>query len=296
MSKQTINIGTGANSGTGDGLRTAFTKVNDNFTEVYNLYASIPAAQIQSDWNAPDSSLAYIRNKPAPYSLPTASNVTLGGVKIDGTTITISNGVISAAQQTGSAALLLGNTLASNIVSSSLTTIGTLTNLTVTNTIQGSITGNAGTVTNGLYATGSYSNPSWLTSLSYSKLIGTPTLATTSVAGAVKPDGTTVTLGTDGTISVAGANHNHNAVSLIGTTLAAGVVSSSLTSVGTLSSLNVAGPTIITNGVFRLPNYTTTQRNALTAQNGDMIYNSTAQKFQGYQNGSWVNLDTGSAA
>lgn len=30
------------------------------------------------------------------YSLPTASNIVLGGVKIDGTTITISNGVISA--------------------------------------------------------------------------------------------------------------------------------------------------------------------------------------------------------
>ena len=32
---------------------------------------------------------------PAPYSLPTASTTTLGGVKIDGTTITISNGIIS---------------------------------------------------------------------------------------------------------------------------------------------------------------------------------------------------------
>jgi hypothetical protein len=36
MAKQTINIGTTANDGTGDPLRTAFTKVNDNFTEVYD--------------------------------------------------------------------------------------------------------------------------------------------------------------------------------------------------------------------------------------------------------------------
>ena len=35
MSKQTINIGTTANDGTGDPLRTAFDKVNDNFDEVY---------------------------------------------------------------------------------------------------------------------------------------------------------------------------------------------------------------------------------------------------------------------
>jgi len=36
MAQQTINIGTVANDGTGDPLRTAFDKINDNFTELYN--------------------------------------------------------------------------------------------------------------------------------------------------------------------------------------------------------------------------------------------------------------------
>ena len=35
MAQQVINIGTVANDGTGDPLRTAFDKVNDNFTELY---------------------------------------------------------------------------------------------------------------------------------------------------------------------------------------------------------------------------------------------------------------------
>lgn len=35
MAQQQINIGTSANSGTGDVLRTAFTKINDNFSELY---------------------------------------------------------------------------------------------------------------------------------------------------------------------------------------------------------------------------------------------------------------------
>ena len=35
MAKQTINIGTKINSGGGDPLRTAFTKTNENFTELY---------------------------------------------------------------------------------------------------------------------------------------------------------------------------------------------------------------------------------------------------------------------
>ena len=37
MAKQTVNLGTSANKGDGDPLRTAFTKVNANFTEVYSL-------------------------------------------------------------------------------------------------------------------------------------------------------------------------------------------------------------------------------------------------------------------
>ena len=36
MAKQTINIGSAANDGTGDPLRTAFDKINDNFQEIYS--------------------------------------------------------------------------------------------------------------------------------------------------------------------------------------------------------------------------------------------------------------------
>ena len=41
----------------------------------------------------------------------------------------------------------------------------------------------------------------------------------------------------------------------------------------------------------QLKGITTTQRNALTAANGMVIYNSTDNKFQGYENGSWANLN-----
>ena len=35
MARQAINIGSSANDGTGDPLRTAFDKINDNFIELY---------------------------------------------------------------------------------------------------------------------------------------------------------------------------------------------------------------------------------------------------------------------
>lgn len=41
---------------------------------------------------------------------------------------------------------------------------------------------------------------------------------------------------------------------------------------------------------LRLANLTTAQRNALTASNGDMIYNSTINQFEVYENGTWRSL------
>ena len=45
-----------------------------------------------------------------------------------------------------------------------------------------------------------------------------------------------------------------------------------------------------TLGAFILPKLTAIQRNSLTATNGMLIYNITTNKFQGYENGSWVDL------
>jgi hypothetical protein len=79
MAKQTINIGTAANDGTGDPLRTAFTKTNANFTEIYNAglipsqtgnnarYLSTDGAILS--WAVPFSgSYADLTNKPTLFS------------------------------------------------------------------------------------------------------------------------------------------------------------------------------------------------------------------------------------
>ena len=72
---------------------------------------------------------------------------TINGVSFDGS----ANITVAAAAGT-----LTGTALASGVVSSSLTSVGTLANLTVTNPIAGSVTGNAATVTtiNGRIAAG----------------------------------------------------------------------------------------------------------------------------------------------
>jgi hypothetical protein len=54
--------------------------------------------------------------------------------------------------------------------------------------------------------------------------------------------------------------------------------------------LKAAGTVILSQGPIRMAIFTTAERDALLSQNGDMIYNSTTNKFQGYANGAWVDL------
>jgi len=53
--------------------------------------------------------------------------------------------------------------------------------------------------------------------------------------------------------------------------------------------LEVVGDTKV-SGFVQFGSLTTVERDALTAANGMVIYNSTDNKFQGYENGAWVNL------
>ncbi|HEY1062273.1 MAG TPA: hypothetical protein VGE44_11340, partial [Daejeonella sp.] len=130
--------------------------------------------------------------------LKTPKNI--NGVPFDGT----ADITITAAADAGT---LTGTTLNPTVVSSSLTSVGTLNSLTVTAPISGTITGNAGTATK---------------------------LETARTINGVAFDGTS-------NINIT-ATAIADAAALTGTTLAANVFSSSLTSVGTLGSLTVTAP------------------------------------------------------
>jgi hypothetical protein len=104
----------------------------------------------------------------------------------------------------------------------------------------------------------------------------------------------------------AGGYGNSNVVTLL-----AGFGSNTVSTTGNISAGNFVGggagtPTVssatnldlsavtavrvIGGGTFRLPSLTTAQIANTIAANGDMIYNSSVNKFQGYENGAWANI------
>jgi len=130
------------------------------------------------------------------------------------------------------AGTLSGTVLNSSITSSSLTSVGTLANLTVTNPISGSVTGNAASAT---YATsaGSLSGtiPTWNQSTTGNAATATKLAATKTING----------IAFDGSADIS-ITAIADAGTLSGTTLNSSITSSSLTSVGTLANLTVTNP------------------------------------------------------
>ena len=166
MSQQLLNIGSTINDGTGDTLHTAGLKINSNFTELY-----------------------------AGVQVPAATLATLGTVRPDGSSITISNGIISAVTALFPAnTVSIGGVIVPAVATSGLNNSnGTITLATASTTQLGGVKVDGTTIriTNGVITSSSaYTLPK----------------ATTSTLGGVVVDGTTITINnTTGVISSASA-------------------------------------------------------------------------------------------
>jgi len=86
-------------------------------------------------------------------------------------------------------------------------------------------------------------------------------------------------------------NNKVFAEEFISTSAAAPIIDSAST-----LTLSAADAVVITGGPLRLPQFTDAQRALITPVNGDFIYNITSNKIEAYQNGAWIELDTGASA
>jgi len=178
MAKQTINLGTAVNDGSGDPLRTAFDKVNDNFDELYLFDSNVAGDDTQVLFNdgeafGADSDFTYNKTTNA---LTVAGNVT-GGNLTTGAQVVATGNVTGGNLNTGAQVIATGNITGGNVAGTrglftniagtletaaqtNITSLGTLSAVTVTANITGGnlITGAqvvaTGNVTGGNLITG----------------------------------------------------------------------------------------------------------------------------------------------
>ena len=86
MARQNINIGSSANDGTGDPLRTAFDKINDNFVELYGSDNDINTLDANLDTRTFEITTT-VTNGDVTINPQGTGSVNIGALKFNGTTI-----------------------------------------------------------------------------------------------------------------------------------------------------------------------------------------------------------------
>ena len=135
MARQNINIGSSANDGTGDPLRTAFDKINDNFVELYGSDNDINTLDANLDVNN-FAITTGVTNGNITITPNGTGNIDLGSITINGsqissndsTQITLADNIQTTGTVNVTGATTLGSTLAVG-TSLSLATGATVTGI-----------------------------------------------------------------------------------------------------------------------------------------------------------------------
>ena len=291
MSQRNIDFGAFPDDPNADAIRSAFEKVQLNFTEVYagqidqavisvnktagaGIQVNQPTGNVVisaniANWTVRSSTLDLGISNPGTLSVakientsqslyidlpPTAvyaagdfgyilANTSSGNGNIDGNNITLTNNVVAGNVYANTGiigATTLTGTL-STAAQTNITSVGTLSGLTVSNTISGSVSGSAATANTVVDATQpNITSTGTLTSLQVNGIVTAQ--AVTANTGLFTGDG-------GGLSNIAGANvglvANATYAVSAGSTPLAGVVTTAaqpnITSVGTLSALSVTG-------------------------------------------------------
>ena len=237
MSQIIINTGNVANDGTGDPLRTAFTDVNTNFTQLFNagpVGSNISIANNTIQVTNTNGNLKLATNGigvivPATNMVPDVTNI-----RYIGTATNRFNTVFSQYFDANSATLsgnlyvagnlnVVGNTITNNYSNANIA------NLTLTlagGSSNAALANGAGILVNSANANlvYNYSANTWQSSIAISapNFIGNGSQLTN-------------------------VNAVVNAVNLVGNTLSSSVTNSNLTSFGTVSNISVAGDIVVGN-------------------------------------------------
>ena len=296
MAYQAIGIGSSANDGTGDTLRIGADKVNDNFVEVYTKLGN--GSALTSDTVTLNTATQTLTNKTLTtpvigiinnggnLTLPTGTNDTLVA---RGTTDTLTNKTLTAATV---ATYLNLNASELRLDADGDTSITADTDDRIDIKIAGNdrielSTGLIAIKNDGaqsqvrLYCESNNAHYVALQAPAHSDFSGNHIVTLPNTAQTLVGRTSTDTL-TNKTLTSPDINGGSVDGAVIGGNTPAAITGTAISG----TSVTVTG----TAGAVTLPTLTTTQRNALSAVNGMLVYNSTTSKIEAYAGGAWVQL------
>ena len=302
MAYQAIGIGSSANDGTGDTLRIGADKVNDNFVEVYTKLGN--GSDLTSDTVTLNAASQTLTNKtlttPNIASINNSGILTLPNGSADtlvarATTDTLSNKTLTAATV---ATYLNLNASELRLDADGDTSITADTDDRIDIKIAGNdrielSTGLIAIKNDGaqsqvrLYCESNNAHYVALQAPAHSVLgTGNKTVTLPAITDTLVGRTTTDTL-TNKTLT----SPDINTPDIDGGAIDGAVIGGNTPAAITGTAISGTSVTVTgTNGAVTLPTLTTTERNALSAANGMLVYNSTTTKIEAYANGAWVAL------
>ncbi len=264
MAKAAIGVGSSANDGTGDDLRSGAVKINANFSELYT--------ELGDGTNLQTTSKAQtLTNKT--LTAPTINGV-VGGTATSQTITTLTTEGIQNA--TGELEITAANQVVE--IQGGGSNSGAITLNCEQNSHGQKIIAqphSANTTNTMLLPQGASST---LVSLVSADTLTNKTLTSPTITGTGAIAGT-FTGNITGNVT---GNVTGNIDGIVGGNTPAAVTGTAISG----TSIAVTG----TAGAMTLNTVTTTQRNALSAANGMVVYNSTTSKIEAYAGGAWVQL------
>ena len=226
-----------------------------------------------------------LSNRPTTFSVTTATSSVLGGVKIGSNINVTSSGTISVAAPytltTATSDALGGVKIGSGISISGDGTISTVPMTTATASVLGGVkvgsninVTSSGTISVELFNGGTITSPLVVSNETEVSIDGETGIGALLVSGGVGIGGNLIVVNTV------------TAASFVSTAVGVPEVYSA-------SNLNLTavGRVQVTQSPFKVWNVSTSTRDTISASNGDIIYNTGNNKFQGYANGVWVDLN-----
>ena len=276
MAYQKLDLGSSANDGTGDDLRTGGDKINDNVEE---LYAKINGVAVSAINNGTALTTDVVTLNTATQTL---TNKTL-------TSPTITTGIVATSLDMNGGELILDADADTSITADTDDTInikfGGNDRIDLSTGLI-SIKNDGSQSQLRLYCESSNAHYVALQAPAHADFSGNHIVTLPNTAQTLVGRTSTDTL-TNKTLT----SPDINTPDIDGGTIDGAVIGGNTPAAITGTAISGTSVTVTgTAGTVQLPTLTTTQRNALSAANGMLVYNSTTSKIEAYAGGAWVQL------